>query len=365
MSMEYNHMDELGFSQDKQLLCTASGFLSSGNSVKRMCDRFIRNGGRLYDIMTAYDSILSFGLDRDDRRSGDTFKTLVPFLKAAGVTDSSVYEYFKADMSLMPGSDSIHYLNGLMTAQIVSEAYEHHSMALCDALGLPSDSIRCTEVSFDALEMNRQDAKRFREFSSDISKMDIPKVSSNDGTQFIDSKDQMILETVDDILDAMCDTEFIHRLEEIKPIGGNEKAFTLMEMRRTTNVDFDCTAYIGNNGTDYPAMDIIRDNGGLAVSFNGDAYAVRGSNVAVMSPNSLVAAVIISEFYIGGMAAVDSLIDSWDRAKLSKREHSDRHLMNALFAAFPSRLPEVVAVDDDNLDKVTKESERYRRKLTV
>jgi energy-converting hydrogenase A subunit R len=151
----------------------------------------------------------------------------------------------------------------------------------------------------------------------------------------------------------------------MKIMGGNDKALALMEMRRRTNVDLDCTAYIGSNATDYPVMDIVSDNGGLSISFNGDAYAVRGCSVAVMSPNPIVAAVLISEFYTEGMEGIFSLVGSWDRNKLSKREHSDRHLMNAMLRTFPSKLPDVVIVDDNNLDEVAKESERYRRKMTV
>jgi len=357
-------MEEMGFSEDKQLMCNASGILSSANSMKRMCDRFIRNGGRMYDILTAYDSILSYGLNRDDRRSGDALKTMVPLLKAAGVTDSSLYGHFTKNMDLMPGADVINYLNGLMTASVVSETYEHHSLALCDSLNIPSDTVQSTEVSFDELEMDRNEAKRFREFSSNISKMDVPKVSSRDGVQFIDHKDQMILDTVDGIVEQMSETDFSYRMEEVKLMGGNEKAFALMDMRRKTMVDLDCTAYIGNNATDYPAMDIICDNEGLALSFNGDAYAVKGANVAVMSPDPIVAAVLISEFYIEGLEGVYSLIDRWDRKELSEHEYSDRHLMSAMLRKFPSKLPDAVIVNEDNLGDVMRESERFRRKLT-
>ncbi|MCL2785866.1 MAG: hypothetical protein FWD81_01390 [Methanomassiliicoccaceae archaeon] len=363
--MEYNHMDELGFSEDRQMLCTVQGFLSSANAMKRMCDRFIRGGARIYDSLMAFDNIMSFGLGRDDRKSGDAFRTLVPMLKAAGVTDSSVYDHFVGDMKLMPNSDVIRYLSGMMTVQPVSEAYEHHSMALCEAVGLPADSIRCTEVSFDELDISKQDGKRFREFATEIAKMDVPKISSNDDAQFLGHKDQMILETIDGIIEKIGVTDFFYQIDEMTPLGGNEKAVMLMELGRGTNVDMDCTAYVGCNGTDYPAMDIVRDNEGLAISFNGDEYAVKGSNVAVMSPNPLAAAVLISEFYAGGLERVLSLIESWDREKLSKRDNSDRHLMNAMLKAFPSKLPEVVAVNEDNIDAVIKESERFRRKLTV
>ncbi|MDR0791018.1 MAG: hypothetical protein LBE47_00585 [Methanomassiliicoccaceae archaeon] len=367
MRMEYNHMEELGFTEDKQTVCSATGFLSSANSMKRMCDRFIRNGGKVFDIMMTYDSMIAFGLNREDRRSGDMLKTLVPLLKASGVTDSSVYAHFTNNRDILPGSDVIHYMNGLMTTLIVSESYEHHTMVINESLNLPADGIKCTEVSFDSLDLDKQDAKKLRNMLTNIAKMDIPRISSNpvDRVQYIDQKDQRILETMDDIVGTIHESDIFYQMESIRPMGGNEKAFAVMDMRRGTGVDLDCTAYIGNNATDYPAMDIISDNDGLAISFNGDAYAVRGSNIAVMSPNPITAAVLISEFYIGGMEAVFDLVNAWDRSKLSKRDHPDRHLMSALLRTFPSKLPDVVIVNDENVEDVIRESERYRRKLTV
>jgi predicted HAD superfamily phosphohydrolase len=358
-------MEELGFSEDKQVLCTVSGFLSSGNAMKRMCDRFIRNGGKLLDVLTAYENILSYGLDREDRGSGDSIRTMIPMLKANGVTDSSMYRFFVDDMALTPGSGVIRHMNDTMSTMILSEYYEHHSMALCDALNLPSDSIKSTEVSFDSLDIEKKEAKRFREFASDIAKLDVPKITSNDDMMFLDNKDQMVIETIDELLEKIDGTDIMQKAGSIDPVGSKGKAFSVMDMRRRTDVDLDCTAYIGNNATDYPAMDVIRSNEGLSLSFNGDGYAVRGSNVAVMSPNSIVAAVIVSEFYAGGIEGVYSMISSWERDKLAKRERADRHLVNAMLNMFPSKLPEVVIVDDDNVDDIMTESERFRRKLNV
>jgi len=365
MRMEYNHMEDLGFTEDKQLLCTVQGVLCSANSMKRMCDRFIRNGGKLYDILIAYDDITKLDMGQDDGRSGDAAKALVPMLKASGVTDSSVYEYFVNDMSLMPNAGIIHYLNGLMTTQLMSEAYEHHSVALCEHIDLPTDAIRCTEIAFDELDMSRQDGKRFRDFITNIQKMDVPKVTSDGNMRYLDRKDQAILDTIDEIMEKIEGTDIFYQLEEVKPLGGNEKAFTVMDIRSMTNVELDNTIYIGTNGTDQQAMDMIRDNDGLSISFNGNRYAAGASNVAVMSPDPIVAAVLAAEFYTEGMEGVLSMIESWDPVKLASRECSDRHLMNTLLKAFPSKLPEVIAVDNDNVDDVVRESERFRRKLTI
>ena len=361
--MEYDHMEELGFNEDKQTMCTASGFLDSKDPMKGMCDRFIRNGGKIYEVLMAYDNIQSFELNTDNRKSGDSLRTLVPLLKASGATDSSVQEYFTNGMKLMPGYDTMHHLNRMMSTMVVSESYEHHAMALCDAMNLPYDGIRCTEVSFDDLDMSERDKKRSRELMVELSKLNAPKVSSNSGIRYLDQKDETILNTVEEITGAADDLDIMYQLGEMRPMGGNEKAFALMDLRRRTEVDLDRTAYVGNNSSDFPAMDIVRDNEGLAVSFNGDEYAVRGSNVAVMSPNSIVAAVLISEFYGNGLEGVFSLISAWDHDKLSKREHPDRHLVNTMLKMFPSKLPDVVIVDDDNMGDVIRESGRFRRKL--
>ena len=361
--MEYDHMEELGFSEDKQTMCTASGFLDSRDPMKGMCDRFIRNGGKIYEVLFAYDNIQSFELNTDSRKSGDSLRTLVPLLKASGATDSSVQEYFTNNMKLMPGSDAIHHLNRMMSTMVVSESYEHHAMALCDAINLSSDGMKCTEVSFDDLDMSESDKKRSRELITELSKLTAPKVSSNSGIRYLDQKDETILNTVEEITRAVDDLDIMYQLGEMKPLGGNEKAFALLDLRRRTEVDLDRTAYVGNSSADFPAMDIVRDNEGLAISFNGDEYAVRGSNVAVMSSNSIVAAVLISEFYSNGLEGVFSLINDWNRDKLSEREHPDRHLMNMMLKTFPSKLPEAVIVDDDNIGDVIRESERFRRKL--
>ena len=39
--------------------------------------------------------------------------------------------------------------------------------------------------------------------------------------------------------------------------------------------------YVGDSITDVEAFKLVRDNGGLTVSFNGNSYAVKNAEVAV------------------------------------------------------------------------------------
>jgi predicted HAD superfamily phosphohydrolase len=359
--MEYNHMEELGFTEDKQLVCNASGFLDRGMSLRRVSDRFIRNGGRLYDVLSACDTIVPYMPDGEVSKKNGTLRALAAFLKAYGVTDGSLREFFINDTVAMPGADSIHYLDGLMTVTVLSETYEHHISVLCDLVGISSGRVRCTEAPFDWTEFEENDAKWLREVAEEISKMDIPKITVSDDEVRMEQKDKMIVETVAHLTRRISKKVFGKRIE---PMGADEKFHTLQSAVRMTGVNLPYTAYIGTDATDYLALDVVRSNEGLAISFNGDSHAVKGANVAVMSPNSIAAAVLVTEFYANGIESVYSMIGSWDRKKLMNADFYDHNLMNAMLSAFPSKLPKVVIVDDDNMNDVMKESEKYRRKLS-
>ena len=54
--------------------------------------------------------------------------------------------------------------------------------------------------------------------------------------------------------------------------------------------------YVGDSITDVEAFKLVRDNGGLTVSFNGNQYAVKNAEVAVLSENSITTAIIADLF---------------------------------------------------------------------
>ena len=110
-------------------------------------------------------------------------------------------------------------------------------------------------------------------------------------------------------------------------------------------------------------MELVNESGGLALSFNGEDFAVRGSNVAVLSNDCTVAAVILQAFYNEGIEAVLELAGSWDRRSLKELDFPDRYLMDAMLAANPKKLPEVYAIDRKNVDEISKKSAAYRRKM--
>lgn len=364
--MEYNPMEEIGLVEDKQFVCNCHGFLSLNDNARQICSKFIRNGERFFDVVSRYDDLVSYALSREDSRAGSTLKMIVPFLKAGGVSDNAIYQFCKEDLKLVPGADkALRYISSLLPSFITTGSYEHHMMNICDSIDFPMSNVSCTQVDFDNFELDRQEAKIIREMGTEISSIRVPKtLYTVTNAKLLDDADADLITALDNIfVDRIPKMELDKSLKSITAIGANEKAYSLLEIRRKTEIEFSSTVYVGGGITDFQAMDLVRDSSGLAMSFNGSEYAVRGANVAVMSNNAIVVAVLTSEFYNEGIEAVFELIDHWNIDSLKTYPCADRHLMDAMLKAFPKNLPVVKRIDRQNADAVVEESEAFRKKF--
>lgn len=364
--MEYNPMEEMGFVEDKQFVCNCHGFISKNDNAKRMCGKYIRNGERLFDVISRYDDLTMYALDRENSKSGTALKMVVPFLKAFGVTDHLAYQFSKEDLDLVPGSNrAMSYIYGLLPTFVTTGSFEHHMMNVCDAIDFPMSNVSCTQVEFDSIDLDRQEAKILRELANKITALRVPKtLYSVTDTDILDEGDAKIVNELDKIfIDTIPAMQIDKTVKDITPIGANEKAYSLLEIRRKTEIEFGSTIYIGGDISDHQALDLVCESDGLAVSFNGSEYAVRASNVAIMSNNAIVSAVLTAEFYNEGIEAVYDMIENWDRKKLATHKCADRNLMDTMLEAFPKKLPVVKKVDRHNVDDVVIESEAFRKKI--
>ncbi|MDR3206690.1 MAG: hypothetical protein LBT41_06350 [Candidatus Methanoplasma sp.] len=366
MSGEYNHMEELGLTHDKQFICSCKGFIDPGNSTRGLCERFIPNGGKFYDLVSRYNNISAHLLNRDDGRYKDAVRCVAPFLKAFGATDYGLYAQAKKDLTLMPESGRVmRYLINMLPTFVNTTAYEHYAMALCEALAIPRAVVDCTEVEMDSYDLGRQEARTLREFASEISSLRLSSMEYKLNVQVRLPRDDVeLVERLDGIFRERLPSMNVSKLmRDVKTMGTDEKAYCLLETSKRNQIDLEGTAYVGGDLTDYQAMDVVRDSSGLSLSFNGSDFAVRGSNVAVMSRDCTVAAVLVHAFYNEGIEAVFDLAENWNRDHLRTARFPDRHLMEAMLASNPKKLPEVHIVSRRNVDEIALKSERYRKNL--
>ena len=94
-------------------------------------------------------------------------------------------------------------------------------------------------------------------------------------------------------------------VEEVSPVGGLEKASSIQKASRMQEVPMDQVMYVGDSITDVEAFRTVRREGGLAVSFNGNRWAVEEADVAMVCPRAEPMLPFSRAFLKGGRAAVE------------------------------------------------------------
>lgn len=366
MSGEFDPAEELGLFPDRIFVSNCRGFITMNNYLRDLCARFIRNGAHFYDVLVRYDELTAYVLGREEATAGNSLKWAVPFLKANGATDHLVNKFGAEDLKLMPGAaPAVRYICSQMPSFISTSIYEHGMMELSKILDVPNCEITCSKMELDKVQFSRTESRKLREMAETISSLRIPKVEYELNVPMqVDEADVKIIRTMDEILqDRIPELNAMSLMESVIPVTSHKKAYQLLDNRRQTNIDLDSTFYIGGDNTDFQAMDLVRDSGGVSVSFNGTDFAVRGSTIAILSKDSTVGAVFAEQFFSLGIEAVLDLARNWDRKYLKTAEFPDRNLVDRMLAAHPRRLPEVYIVDRKNVDEIAEKSAQYRKKL--
>ena len=367
MMDEVNPMAEMGFVHDKQIIVEAQGFLTPCDSIRNLACEFIKDGGKIYDLLDRYENVVNYVLNRSDAsNAADSSRLLAPLLKAYGTTDFEVLQYYRNNLPILPGAKEVmKYFLDTMPTFVDTKMFNHGAYALCEKLDLPQAIANSTELELDDTDMSRKTCKDIRDMSEKMAKLRLSKFQYEVNVPAeLDDDEIRMINTLDEFyLKRMVSTEAQDMMQTMATVSANEKAYALLDIRKNTQVDLDGTAYIGGEFIDFQVMDLIKDGNGMAMAFNGSELAVHGSNVAVLSEDCTVAAVLVSKFYDTGIQGVFDLIDSWDRKTLEGPDMPDRNLVNEMLRRHPKKLPEVYRVTRDNVDELAAKSDVYRKKL--
>ena len=101
-------------------------------------------------------------------------------------------------------------------------------------------------------------------------------------------------------------------LLDVVTVGGEQKADAIRDSTKRLCSKLSDVMYVGDSITDGEAFKLVRSNGGLSVSFNGNGYALKNAEVAVMSESNLVIAVIADLFCKLGTKESLKIFNSWN-----------------------------------------------------
>jgi len=334
--------------------------------------RGIPQGDKLFAGISEYDDYLAYVRKKEDYEPGDTLALIAPFLIAYGIDDKFLIDVAKDNANFITGSlEAIKTLNDLgYTLKIISTSYCQYVHYTTSLAHIPTKNTKCTYFPIDKYSkiIKDEDKKFVKEKVQGI--IDLPKLGISASTTEKDLPPKVLeaIKKLDTFFwKELPETSYAQVLKEVKPIGGHRKFKALKETLDEEGKELYQSETIGDSITDWVMLRETRDAGGLAISFNGNDYAVRNANVAIISDNCMITLIIVDLFRRCGIEVVKEVTSNWNHKTL--KEASQRGQVNsALFRKFLTfsreslvSLPEAIWITEDNLEATIKRSKEARK----
>jgi energy-converting hydrogenase A subunit R len=341
------------------------GPISKNDNAFEVAENFIPNGEQIFENISKYDDVLADVLRKPGYSAGSTLKLILPFFKAYGITDKQVEEFSAKNIILIANSQAaLHHIQAVAHAFIVSTSYEHYIKALCKAVGFPYKNTYCTKVSLDKCGITPQEKELLKEVAQEIALMhliDIPAAAR--AIEDFSHSDQAVIRRLDEIFWSKIPKMFVGKfLIDVVTVGGEQKAESIRDVAKRLRVQLADVMYVGDSITDVEAFRLVRGNGGLTISFNGNSYAIKNAEVAVLAESNLVTALIADLFCKFGKEKALNVLNSWSYDEL-KKSGADTALLAQVSSVFAEGLPKAQIVTPQNMETLIKESSEFRKKV--
>jgi energy-converting hydrogenase A subunit R len=340
------------------------GPISKNDNAFEIAAHFVPNGDKLFTIISKYDDVIADVLKKPGYSAGSTLKLMLSFLKAYDVTDAQMDEFSAQNLLLIANSrDTLQHVREVASAFIVSTSYEHYIKALCQALDFPYANTYCTKLSVDKYHVTEQEKRRLKEVAKEIAQMHLITIPpAAKAIKDFSTDDQETIGRLDTIFWSEIAGMSLGRVfSEVTTVGGSQKAAAIEDAAAKLQVPLEDVMYVGDSITDVEAFQLVRGSGGLTVSFNGNNYAVRNAEIAVLSENSVVTAIIADVFCRQGKQAALNLVENWNLRSLERNGVVSLSLLDHFFSLYPQTLPKVQIVTAKNMELLAKESSEFRK----
>jgi len=295
------------------------GPISKNDNAMELAAHFVPQGETFFSLLSKYDDYLAYVEKRPGYKAGDTLRLILPFLKAFGATDKTIEKYSRAHILLVPGAeDTLRFIRGKMPAFIISTSYEPYIRALCEVIDFPFEAAYSTELVLDRYPLVQEEERYLREVAGEIAHM--PMIEWGEGTSGLadlSEAGKKVVRRLNQVFwEEMAGMQIGRVLEEVDPIGGEGKAAAVRTILQRSGADTSEVMYVGDSITDLQALELVKGGRGLAVSFNGNAYAIQGAQVACLGKDTGIISIAAHLFAARGAEGFLAILSHWDKGIL-------------------------------------------------
>ena len=327
----------------KVFISDCEGPISINDNAFELAGIFIEEGEKFFTILSKYDDILVDEVKREEYYAGGTLKLIVPFLKAYGSTNHGIINFSRENVLLLPGAkDTMQFIDSIMPSFIVSTSYEQYIQALCDVIKFPFENTYSTKLDMDSYSISNEDKEKLIKFRKVI--MENPD-----------------FEVIDKIFwDDIPKMEINKIIEKVNPVGGEGKKEAVMDILDRFGFKNSDVMYVGDSITDVEPLRFAKEHGGLAVSFNGNEYAIKEAEIVIMADNTVITSVIADLFNRFGKDEVIKFIKLY---MVNSEDALNKYPVNEKLkkALKQVNLPKIAIVNSENFEALVDKSKTFRR----
>ncbi len=341
------------------------GPISKNDNAYELAENFIPNGDKFFANISKYDDVLADVLKKPGYSAGSTLRLILPFFKAYGVSDRQMEEFSAKNILLIANTQAtLRYVQDIADAFIVSTSYQHYIKSLCNAVGFPYKNTYCTKLTLDNVAITPQEKDCLREIAQEIAQMPQITIPPNaKAPSDFSPADRASLARLDAVFWEEIPKMFVGKfLTDVVTVGGEQKAQAIRDAAEHLDVTLADVMYVGDSITDVEAFRLVRENGGLTVSFNGNSYAVKNAEVSVLSESNMVLALLADLFVRLGTVQTQKIILNWCRAAV-EMSGTNAALLKQLYTVYPGALPLTQIVTAKNMQAIINESSEFRKKV--
>lgn len=340
----------------RQVNLDCEGPITKNDNALEISQYFLPRGEKFFSLVSKYDDFLADIARRKGYKAGTTLSLILPFLKAYGATNKKIKDYSLNHLLLVPGAkEMLSCLKKKMPTFIISTSYGPYIEALCELIDFPQKNTYYTKLDLDRYLLPPKEIKRLKELLKEVLNLPSIDLSKVREKKDLSPETKKTIKRLDEIFwKEISSMQCGKILEKVNPLGGKEKVRALLDSLRKKKGKLAEVMYIGDSITDVEALKLVKEEGGVAISFNGNIYALKAAEIACISPDTLPLEALAKVFYEEGKRGVLRLIETWPEALEEK-------IKKQIFTLKPSAHLEIIK--KENLVDLRIKSEKMRREL--
>ncbi|MFX1390323.1 MAG: hypothetical protein ACFE9Z_09695, partial [Promethearchaeota archaeon] len=251
------------------------------------------NMQEFYSMISHYDDYLVESptlkkeLGISEYQPGDTLRLMAP-LYTSSLNEKILIKLARSNYGLLPGIQKLfNTIRQNWDVFIVSTSYTQFAYSVADFLGIPRNNVYATNFDINNLKGNLKDINLSIDFL--VRKLFQEYLRNN--------KDLVsVIDNLNNFFWGGQNKDYVNLMNKIKVRGGKRKEAAIERISLKTEIPISKMIVLGDSITDINMLQRVKDEDGIAVSFNGNKFSIIHANVALTTPNSLGVLPIFEEY---------------------------------------------------------------------